>query len=330
MTKLKLTIATADGDRVRPIVDGRVQVEGCDVNYILNTPEELFARVAYGGAPEVSEIGLLTCLVGTSRGSFPYVPLPVFLSRTFRHSAIYIRTDRGIGSPEDLRGKVVGVPEWQMGAAMWARGLIVDEYGVKLDEMQWKQGGLIHPGRHEKYQTNFPDGFPIEAIGSEQTLDDMIRAGELDAIFTARTPPTYFDDEVPVRRLFENYPEEERAYYQRTGIYPIMHCLGVRADVHERYPWVAPALYKAYLHANRMSQESLFDTSSLKVSLPWVVEAAEEARALFGDDIWPYGVEANRVTLDALTRYSVDQHMAVRRVEPEELFPRSVLEEAKH
>lgn len=330
MSKLKLTIATADGDRVRAIVDGRVQVEGCDINYILQTPEELFARVATGGAPEVCEVGFSTYLVGVSRDNHPYVSLPVFLSRMFRHSSIYIRTDRGIESPTDLHGRVVGVPEWQMAAALWARGVLVDDYGVQLDQISWKQGGLINPGRYEKFPTNFPEGFPCEPIGPTETLDQMLRDGVIDAIVTARTPPCYFDDSVPVRRLFENYEELEKDYYRRTGVFPIMHSLAVRADVHERYPWVAPSLFKAFSEANRLSQASLFDTSSLKVSLPWIVSAAREAREIFGADLWPYGAEANRVTLETMLRHSVDQHMAVRQLAVEDLFPASVLQEAPH
>jgi len=254
----------------------------------------------------------------------------VFLSRMFRHSSIYIRTDREIEAPADLHGKVVGVPEWQMAAALWARGMLVDDHGVRLDEIAWRQGGLIDPGRREKFPTNFPEGFPIEPIGPADTLDEMLRDGRIDAIVTARTPPCYFEESVPVHRLFEDFEDREKEYYRRTRIFPIMHSLGVRREVHEQYPWLAPSLLKAFTQANRLSQESLFDTSALKVSLPWVVSAAREARELFGHDFWPYGVESNRVTLEAMMRYSLEQHMAVRPLAVEELFPASVAQEAPH
>jgi 4,5-dihydroxyphthalate decarboxylase len=331
MSKLKITIATTDSDRVRAIVDGRVQVEGCDVNYLLLTPEELFAGVATGAGPEVSEIGFSTYLTGISRGSHPYVALPIFLSRMFRHSAIYIRTDRGIEQPADLHGRTLGVPEWQMAAALWARGMLVDDFGVELDRINWRQGGLIDPGRYEKFPCNYPDGFPIEPIGPEDTLDEMLRDGRIDGIVTARTPPCYHDDEVPVRRLFEDYEAAEKDYFQRTRVLPIMHSLAVRRDVHEANPWLAPALFKAYSESNRLSQRDLFDTAALHVSLPWIVGAAREWRDMYGSsDFWPYGVAPNRHSLETMIRYSVDQFMSVRTLEVEELFPASVLQKAPH
>jgi 4,5-dihydroxyphthalate decarboxylase len=329
LARLRISIASWDYDRVRPIIDGRVPVEGCEVDFIVLPPEECFHRAYFNGEFDVSEIGFSPYLIAASRGISPYVALPVFLSRMFRHSAIYVRSDRGIRRPEDLRGRKIGVPEYQMSAAMWARGMLQEEFGVRPDEMQWHQGGLEIPGRKDKFPLNLPQGFPLHKIGAEETLAGLLREGRIDGLFSARAPSCYRDGRTPVARLFEDYETAEKDYFRRTGIFPIMHALGVRRDVHERHPWLAASLYKAFAAAKRLAQEDLFEVTALKIGLAWIASHAEHTRAVLGEDLWPYGVEANRTTLETMTRYSFEQGLAVRKLEVDELFARSTLEHTK-
>ncbi|MBN8478425.1 MAG: ABC transporter substrate-binding protein [Burkholderiales bacterium] len=320
MNKLRITIAAWDYDRVRPIIDGRVPVEGCDVDFLVLPPEQCFHRAYLHREFEVSEIGFSPYLIAYSRGLHPYVALPVFLSRMFRHSAIYVRTDRGIRGPEDLRGKRVGVVEYQMSAVMWPRGMFADDHGVEPGDILWRQGGLEVPGRKDKFPLNLPAGFPLEPVPEGRTLSAMIADGSLDAVIAPRPPSCYRDARVPVARMYEDYASAEREYHRRTKIFPIMHALGVRLDVHERHPWLADALVRAFTDAKRIAIADLFEQDALKVSLPWLSSHAQETRALMGEDFWPYGIEPNRRTLEVMTRYSYEQGLAVRKLDVEEIF----------
>ena len=326
MNKLRITIATWDYDRVRPIIDGRVAIEGCDVNYIVLPPEECFHRAYLLREFEVSEIGFSPYLIAYSREQAPYVAVPVFLSRMFRHSAIYIRTDRGIRKPEDLKGKKIGVVEYQMSAVMWPRGMLADDHGVKPADVLWRQGGLDVPGRKDKFPLNLPPGFPLEPVPQGQTLSAMLADGRLDAVISARAPSCYRDGRSPVARLYEDFESAEREYFRRTRIFPIMHALGVRNDIHERHPWLAASLLKAYSEAKRLATADLFEVTALKIGLPWIVSHAQQTAELMGEDFWPYGVDANRHTLEVMTRYSYEQGLAVRKLDVEELFARGTRE----
>jgi 4,5-dihydroxyphthalate decarboxylase len=334
MAKLEITIATWDYDRVRPIMDGRVKVEGCEVNFIKVSPEECFHRAWYHQDFDVTEIGLSGYVIGTSRGtglggSSPYVAIPVFLSRSFRCSGIYIRTDRGIERPQDLKGKKVGIPEYQITAAVWSRGFLSDEYGVKAEDMIWMQGGMDNPGRKDKWPNNLPDGFPLHHLEHDQTINELLTKGELDAFIGPRTPRGYRDGKTPLRRMFEDFESVEKEYYRRTKIFPIMHPVGIRRALYEKHPWIALNLYQAFSEAKRISQADLFETAALKIGLPWVVSSALSAQEVMGPDIFPYGVEASRPTLQAAIRYSMEQYMAVRPVAIEEMFPPNTLSEPK-
>ena len=334
MAKVQLTVATWDYDRVRPLMDGRVKVEGCDINFITVNLEECFHRAWNHQEFDVTEIGLSGYIIGVSRGHgnfgvSPYIALPVFLSRSFRASSIYIRADRGIETPAHLRGKRIGVPEYQITAAVWARGFLQDDYGLKVEESNWVQGGMDNPGRKDKWPNNLPQGFPLTFLGPEETLNEQFKAGKLDALICPRTPKCYRDGVTPVRRLFEDFEPVEKDYYRRTGVFPIMHPLGIRRDVHEKHPWLAANLYKAFSDAKRITQAELFETAALRVGLPWLVSSAQSAQEVLGADIFPYGVEASRKTLEAAIRYSMEQHTAVREVSVEELFPATTMEEPK-
>lgn len=331
MTKVEITIATWDYDRVRPLMDGRVKVEGCEINYIVVPPEECFHRAWNNQDFDVTEIGLSGYIIGTSRGqgiggNSPYVAIPVFLSRSFRVSGIYIRTDRGIETPEDLTGKKVGIPEYQITAAVWSRGFLSDEYGVRAEDLNWYQGGMDDPGRKDKWPNNLPEGFPLYHLTGEQTINGMLASGELDAFIGPRTPKTYRDGKTPIRRLFENFEDVEKDYYRKTNIFPIMHPLGIRRSLYEKHPWIALNLYLAFEAAKKISQAEMLETAALKIGHPWIVSATQAAQSVMGPDIFPYGVAASRQTLEAAIRYSTEQYMAVRPITIAEMFPPNTLE----
>ncbi len=323
MSRLPLTVATWDYDRVRALTDGRVTIEGCDVNHITMPVEECFERAYFHGEFEVAEIGFSPYLIALSRGITPYVAVPAFLSRTFRHSAVYIRTDRGIEGPADLRGKRIGVPEYQMSAVMWFRGHLQDDFGIAARDMQWVQGGLENPGRRDKFPLNLPDGFPLESV-QDRSLSRMLADGEIDAVMSARRPSCFVSGHPQVRRLFPDYRAAEREYYRRTKIFPIMHAVGIRRDVLDKHPWLAASVFKAFAQAKALADAEFAETTALKIGLPWVTAEFESTVEAMGADFWPYGVEGdNRHTLETMARYSYEQGLATRLVTVEEMFAKA-------
>lgn len=326
MSRLPLTIASWDYDRVRPLLDGRVKVEGCDVNYLTMPVEECFERAYFHGEFEVAEIGFSPFLIALSRGPTPYVALPIFLSRMFRHSAVYVRADRGIEGPVDLAGKTIGVPEYQMSAVMWFRGYLQDEFGIKAADINWVQAGLENPGRRDKFPLNLPEGFPLVAR-NDVTLSQLLADGAIDGVMSARAPSCLIDGHPKVRRLFPDYRAVEQAYFRKTGIFPIMHALGIRRDIHEKHPWLGASLYKAYLQAKRIADADLVEVTALKIGLPWVSAEYEATQALMGADFWSYGLnDANRRTLAAMARYSYEQGLATRLIDVDEMFANGISE----
>lgn len=325
MAKLPITIATWDYDRVKPLVDGRVHIEGCEVNYLLMPVEECFHRAYFHQEFDVAEIGFSPYLIALSRGLSPYAALPIFLSRTFRHSALYIRTDRGIQSAADLRGKRIGIPEYQMSAVLWVRGFLKDEYGIEADDIEWVQGGLEQWGRKDKFPLNLPDGFPLSGAPEGQSLSSLLADGQLDAVMSARAP-SCLGKHPQIQRLYPNYREVEQAYFQRSGHFPIMHALGIRHDVAQAHPWLAGSLMKAFSEAKQLAEQDLAEVTALKIGLPWITAEWEATLACMGRQFWSYGVEPNRATLEAMTRYSFEQHLAVRQLAVDELFLPSTLD----
>ncbi len=329
MSALSLSIACQAYDRVRALMDGRVAVEGCDLRYLRLGPEELFFR-AFGHAEfDVSELSLSSYVMTLARGDAAYVAVPVFLSRMFRHSAIYVGTDRGIRAPGDLKGRLVGVPEYQVTAAVWVRGLLQDEYGVAPSDMRWRTGGLEQAGRREKLPLSLPAGIEIEPVAEGETLAGMLAAGELDAVVAPRAPSCFVRGEPGVGRLFPDYRRAEQLYFARTRLFPIMHVLGIRRSLLERNPWLASSVAKAFAQAKQIAMAELADGAALAVTLPWLAAELEASRALMGEDYWPYGVEANRPTLEALTRYTFEQGLTQRRVGVDELFAPASVERFK-
>lgn len=327
MSRLALTVATWDYDRVRPLIDGRVTIEGCDVNYIPIPVEECFHRAYLHGEFDVAEIGFSPYLIALSRNIAPYVALPVFLSRSFRHSAIYVRDDRGIETADQLRNKVIGVPEYQQSAVLWIRGFLRDEHGIGVEDISWVQGGLDASGRRDKFPLNLPPGFPLSIAPEGMTLSDLLVRGEIDAIFSARAPSCFVEGYPHVRRLFRDYRSAEKAYFRATGIFPIMHAVGIRSDLMERHPWLAASVMKAFVAAKRLADEDLREVVALKVGLPWLSAEVEATVEAMGPQFWPYGVARNRTTLDAMARYSHEQYLSVRRLSIEEMFASSTLDE---
>jgi 4,5-dihydroxyphthalate decarboxylase len=329
MTRLPLVVATGNYDRVRAIIDGRVAIEGCDVNYITLEPEETFFRAFGAREFDVTELSLSSYMVATSRGTCPYQAIPVFPSRMFRHSAIYIRTDRGIAKPQDLKGKRIGVPEYQLTAQLWARGILSDEYGVKASDMRWLYGGEEEPGRYEKLKLELPPEISLEPIPEGATLSAMLKDGELDGIISPRAPSCFSRQAPNVGRLFPNFREAELDYFSRTGIFPIMHVLGIRKELVEAQPWLASSVFKAFVHARNATYEDLDFLAALRVTLPTLTAELEEVHRVMGRDFWPYGFAENRKPLEAAVRYSHEQGLSKRKLTIEELFVPATLDTVK-
>jgi 4,5-dihydroxyphthalate decarboxylase len=329
VAKLPITIACGDYDRVRAIKDGLVRVEGCEVTFLPLEPEELFFRAFRHEEFDVAEMSMGSYISAVARKDAAYIAIPVFPSRMFRHSSIYIRTDRGIASPKDLKGKIVGTPEYQLTAILWARGMLDDEYGVLPSAFKWRTGGLHEPGRIEKTATRLPPGIDIAPIGEHETLDKLLEEGKIDAIIAPR-PPHCFERKAPhIGRLFPDSRGAERDYFKKTGMFPIMHTIGIRRDLAERHAWLANSLFNAFLEAKTMCLAKLRLYAALPVTLPWLVDELDETVELMGQDFWPYGVGPNRKTLDAMARYSFKHGPAAREVSVDELFVKSTLERFK-
>jgi 4,5-dihydroxyphthalate decarboxylase len=319
MALVEISIATGDYDRVRAIKEGRVRVEGCAVTYLTPPLEELFIRALIGAEFDACEVSLSSYLIALSRGTTPYRALPVFLSRVFRHSAIYVRTDRGIADPKDLRGKRVGVPEYQMTAALWARGLLEDEYGVKPSEIEWRNGGLEQTGRAEKLALDLPQSVRLAPIGPSETLSAMLAEGKLDALISPRTP-SCFGKAPQVARLFPDYRAAERAYAKKTGLFPIMHVLAVRDELLKKHAWLASSLFAAFRQAKDIAIRELEEIGAYNVTVPWLAAELADIRAVLGADYWPYGLAKNRASLEAALRYSHAQGLSARPLTVEEAF----------
>lgn len=328
---IPITIAVGDTDRVQAIKDGRVKVEGCDVTFIPMEPEEVFFRAFRYNEFDCCELSFSSYIRVTSQNKSPFVGIPAFISRVFRHSAFYIRTDRGIKTPADLKGKLVGVPEYQMTAPVWMKGILEDEYGVKPTDIRWRSGGQEEPGRDERTPwTPSPDlGLDLEPIPADKTLVGMFEAGELDALVVARAPSSYRLGKPNIDRLFPNFREVEMAYYKKTKMFPIMHLVGLKKELHQQYPWLAGSLYKAFIQARDIAYEELTKTAALGITLPWVEAEMKATMDLMGKDYWRYGVNESRHEIEALCRYSYSQGLSERLVTPEELFAPSTFEISK-
>jgi 4,5-dihydroxyphthalate decarboxylase len=320
MARLALTLACWDYDRVRALQDGRVRPEGVDLNFISLQPEETFYRQARHREFDVSEMSFSSYLLTLNEPDPPFVAIPVFPSRSFRHQSIYINATSGIEKPGDLVGKRVGTPEFQLTAGVWERGILADEYGLPIDGVSYFTGALEGRGRIEKMPLDLPSNISITDIGPEKNLSDMLAAGEIDALYTAPEPSSFGRSE-NVRRLFPNFKEVEKEYAERTGIFPIMHTVVIKRALHEREPWLARSLTKAFHGSLRMAYDDLRHRSALKTMLPWLADHLTETENALGDGYWEYGLgKNNRHTVETLIRYSFEQGLAKRRFDVEEIF----------
>jgi 4,5-dihydroxyphthalate decarboxylase len=327
--QVPITIACGDYDRTRAIKDGRVPVEGCAVTFIALEPEEVFFRAFRYHEFDACELSFSSYLRVTDSGQSPYIGIPAFVSRVFRHSGIYVRTDRFIRAPQDLVGKTIGLPEYQITAVVWMRGILQDEYGVKPSDIHWRSGGIEQPGRDERTPLAPIPGLDLKPIPADKTLSGMLASGEIDAMFSARAPSCFVKGAPHVGRLFPDYRAVEKAYYRKTGLFPIMHLIGVKKSLVERHPWLPTSLYKAFVEAKALALEDVRDINALRVTLPWVEAEALETIALMGEDYWRYGVEENRKDIETLARYSHEQGLVKRRLGVEDLFARPTLETSK-
>ena len=326
---LSLSFACPPYDRILPLVCGRVVPEGIKLHFLSLTVEEIFWRQLRHEEFDVSESSLSSYVLLRSRGDERFIAIPAFTSRFFRHSCVFINTQKGIVSPQDLKGKVVGVPEYQMTAAVWLRGIFQEEYGVFPRDIMWRTGGEETPGRLEKIELRLPPDVNWEPIPADKTLSQMLDNGELDAMFTARAPSCFRRGSPNVARLFKNCRSVEEQYYKKTGIFPIMHTIIIRNDVYKKNRWVAMNLYKALCQAKDIVVGSFTETAALHVTLPWVSEEVERTRTVMGEDWWSYGVKKNRRTLETFLRYHYDQGLSARPMGVNELFSPETLDQFK-
>ncbi|MBV9121424.1 MAG: ABC transporter substrate-binding protein [Chloroflexi bacterium] len=321
MSKLRLNLACRFYDRTAPLIDGRVQPEGIDLNYIQVEPYEIFWRMLHHSEFDVAECSTSGYFITLERSPAPYIAIPVFPSKMFRHAAIYINTNSGIKQPKDLEGRRVGGPEFSQTAALWARGILQDEYGVDLTKVQWFRGGLEAPDPVERVELSLPPTIHLEEIEPGKSLNAMLEGGELDAVISPQPEPSSFRRGVAhVQRLFPNFRDVEMAYYAKTKLFPIMHSIVIKRSIYEEHPWIASSLMKAFEEAKNVCYGQLVHTGVLSAALPWLHWHLEEEYRFFGRDPFAYGVHANRGELETLVRYSFEQGLTHELVDIDRAF----------
>ena len=327
MSKLSLSVAVGPYDRTRALIDGSVQIDGVEPTCMTLPPEEIFFRALRHAEFDICELSLSSFTVKTAQGGGPYVGVPAFVSRMFRHTSIWVRTDR-IKRPEDLKGKRVGLPEYQLTANVWARAVLEEDYGVKPSDIHWIRGGIEDSDRPEKITISVPKDVRLDNAPAGKSISRLLADGEIDG-FIAPRPPSLPRNTPNVGWLFPDPAATASDYFKRTGIFPIMHLVGVRRTLVEQHPWLPGAVFKAFSQAKDKAIDMLADPSASKATLPFLEERVAQARALMSDDFWPYGFEANRKTLEAFLRHHHAQGLSSRLVKPEELFHPGTLESFK-
>jgi 4,5-dihydroxyphthalate decarboxylase len=327
MAKLKLSVAVGPYDRTRALIDGTVQIDGVQPVCMTLSPEEIFFRAFRKAEFDICELSLSSFTVKTAQGDCPYVGVPAFVSRAFRHTSIYVRTDR-IKKPADLKGKKVGLPEYQLTANVWARAILEDDYGVKPSDIHWVRGGIEDAARPEKINIKLPPDVRLEDAPRGKSISTLLAEGAIDG-FMAPRPPSLPKNTPNVGWLFPDPVAAAKDYFKRTGIFPIMHVVGVKRELAEKHSWLPGAVFKAFEQAKAVALEQLSDTSATKVTLPFVEERLAEAREFMGEDFWSYGVASNRKTLETFLRHHHSQSLSSRLVKPDELFHPGTLESFK-
>ena len=319
MSKLQLSIAMGDYDRTRALLDGRVQIDGVDPVCMTLSPEETFFRAFRGLEFDISELSFSSYLVKASKDESPYIAVPVFLSRAFRHTSIWVRTDR-IKKPADLKGKRVGLPEYQLTANVWARAILADDFGVQPADITWVRGGIDTTGRPEKIKLQLPPDVHLESAPEGVTISDMLDRGEIDGFIAPRPPSGAALKNPNVGWLFDDPTATAKDYYKRTGVFPIMHVVGIKKALAAQHAWLPGAVLKAFTQAKTHALDQLADTSATKVTLPFVEEQLKAARDAMGDDYWAYGVAQSRKTLETFVRHHHAQGLSARLMSVDEIF----------
>jgi 4,5-dihydroxyphthalate decarboxylase len=325
MGALQVVYAGGDYDHTRALVDGTVRPEAIDLTYVRLVTQEMFWRMQRYQDFDASELGMSGYIELVARGDCPFVAIPAFVSRSFRHGCLFINSTSGIRTPADLRGKRVGLPNYGMAAALWLRGMLQHDYGVHSTEIEWVQGSLRESGRQQSATYSLPAEIRLRIV-TDRTLDQMLVTGQIDALMTAHMPPSFLSGDPRVCRLFPDYKQVEQDYYRKTGYFPIMHCVVLRRSLYEAHPWVAPNLLTALEASKQLALKRAYDHDALRYPLPWLIPDLEEVRRLMGHDPWPYGVEANRATLEAMCQYAQEQGLTQRLVAVEELFAPNTLQ----
>src|SRR6267378_4989941 len=324
MNKIKLTIATTDYDHFRDFRTGAVQAVGIEHIWLTLGHHEIFSRFTFNREWDVTELSFAKFSAQVTRPDPDIIGLPVFASRLFRFGAFYVNKKSGSKTAADLKGKSIGSPEWAHTAAVYMRGWLHNEAGVKLTDVHWYQAGANEAGRIEKVELNLPPGVKLTRV-NDKSLSNMIAAGEIDCALIARPPNSFLAGHPDVVRLYPNYLEMEEAYYARTKVWPIMHIIAIQKHILDANPWVARNLYNAFVESKRRSLERLLDPAVSRYPLAWLPTYARKMRDVFGGDPFPYGIEENRPTLEQFLRYTHEQGIAHRRARPEEIFPKGIM-----
>lgn len=323
MANIHLTLAVGDYEHTRDLACGDVRAEGIDLT-VLRTPiEELLLRYVRHGEWQVSEMGMGPFVSLLSRGHKDMVGIPVFTSRVFRQTSLYLRADAGIQSPADLAGRRIGVPEWAMTAVIYVRALLQHAHSVDLKSIKWFQAGVNEAGRVDKMNLRLP-GYSITPMPA-RSLSEMLVAGDLDAVISARAPQPYVEGHRDIKRAWTDVFKEEVAYFDATGVFPIMHMIVLRRDAYEKNRWIAANLTKAFEEAKRRALHRIKDSAVSHFPIPWLSHHVGLVQAHIGADFWPYGLELNRTTLDAFCQWCYEQDVCERRLAVEELFAPEVL-----
>jgi len=325
----RLTLATWDHDRAMPLHDRTVTIPGVALETQIMPTTKLFQLAAREARFDITEMSLSTHILQVSRGPTPYTAVPAFLSRAFRHNGFFAREGSGVESPADLAGRTVGIPEYQMTAGLWMRGILQDEYGVDLSTIRWKTGALDVGVRRERVELSLPEGMIVDPVAEGETLQELLLDGRIDALLAPKPPAAFLAGDVRIRRLVPDFEAVEAEYHRRTGFFPIMHVVAIRASLVEDDPGLARSVYDAFTEARILAIDRLKQVwlgSANRLTLPWLGACVERTLAAMGDDFWSYGFAANREEVDTMCRYSVVQHLAARRVAPEDLFHPSVLD----
>ena len=320
MAKLTLTLACTQTDRSAPLLDGRVAPDGCEIIPMPGQTQDIFRRTLNDQAFDIAEMSMSSQIVQASRGVQDYVTIPVYLSRTFRHSALYIRTDRGIARPEDLAGKRIGIEQYQQTVGLWVRGILGDEHGVRTQDVQWVNGGLEQPGGGERLKLRLPEGISLTSAPAGATLNGMLADGALDAVIGSRAPSSFDRGAPGVGRMFPDYRAAEMAYFGRTKCFPIMHCVVIRRSLVDRHPWLPVEVFRAFVRSKAIALKELFLINIPRISLAWIAEDAIATQKALGGTLWSYGLPQSRHEIEAMLRYAANDGLTEKQLTPEELF----------